>query len=91
MAGDDIQLMVGKRQLHDRGVLEPHSGLELRIRLSQELRRALHHVLRVVDAMRHQIVPTCVLQQQKQLKHRLRLTQACKFEVKLEERVAEKP
>jgi hypothetical protein len=37
------------------------------------------------------IVPTCVLQQQKQLKHKLRLTKACKFEVKLEERVAEKP
>lgn len=32
------------------------------------------------------IVPTCVLQQTKQLKHKLRLTKACKFEVKLEER-----
>ena len=37
------------------------------------------------------IVPTCVLQQQKQLRHRLRLTKACKFDVKLEQRVAGTP
>jgi hypothetical protein len=34
------------------------------------------------------IVPTCVLQQQKQLKHKLKLTKACKFDVKLEQRIA---
>jgi hypothetical protein len=34
------------------------------------------------------IVPTCVLQQANQLRHRLRLTKACKFDVKLEERLA---
>ena len=37
------------------------------------------------------IVPTCVLQNARQLKHKLRLTKACKFEVKLEERVAAQP
>jgi hypothetical protein len=34
------------------------------------------------------VVPTCVLQQANQLRHRLRLTKPCKFDVKLEERVA---
>lgn len=34
------------------------------------------------------IVPTCVLQQQKQLRHKLRLGKACKFDVKLEQRLA---
>jgi hypothetical protein len=37
------------------------------------------------------VVPTCVLQQQKQLRHKLRLTKACKFDVKLEQRVAGAP
>ena len=35
------------------------------------------------------VVPTCVLQNATQLKHKLRLARACKFDVKLEERVAE--
>ena len=34
------------------------------------------------------VVPTCVLQQQKQLHHKLRLTKPCKFDVKLEQRLA---
>jgi hypothetical protein len=34
------------------------------------------------------IVPTCVMQQQKQLRHKLRLTKACKFDVKLEQRLS---
>lgn len=37
------------------------------------------------------IVPTCVLQKQKQLRHKLRLSKACKFDVKLEQRVADGP
>lgn len=37
------------------------------------------------------VVPTCLLQNQGQLKHKLRLTQRCKFDVKLEERQAEAP
>jgi len=37
------------------------------------------------------VVPTCVIQQQKQIRHRLRLTQPCKFDVKLEQRVAGSP
>ena len=32
------------------------------------------------------IVPTCLVQTQSQLKHRIRLTRPCKFDVKLEER-----
>lgn len=32
------------------------------------------------------IVPTCLLQQRKQLRHKLRLKAACKFDVKLEQR-----
>lgn len=35
------------------------------------------------------IVPTCLLQQRKQLKHKLKLAQPCKFDVKLEQRLAE--
>ena len=35
------------------------------------------------------VVPTCLLKQAKQLKHKLRLTKACKFDVKLEQRLAE--
>ncbi len=31
------------------------------------------------------IVPTCLLQSQSQLKHRLKLKKACRFDVKLEE------
>ena len=31
------------------------------------------------------VVPTCVLQSQSQLKHRLKLKAACRFDVKLEE------
>lgn len=34
------------------------------------------------------IVPTCLLQKQTQLKHKLKLTSACKFDVKLEEPAA---
>lgn len=34
------------------------------------------------------VVPTCVLQQQKQLKHKLKLTKPCKFDVKLEQRLS---
>jgi hypothetical protein len=34
------------------------------------------------------VVPTCVFQQANQLRHRLRLTKPCKFDVKLEERMA---
>lgn len=37
------------------------------------------------------IVPTCLLQKQTQLKHKLRLASACKFDVKLEQRVADQP
>lgn len=37
------------------------------------------------------IVPTCLLQKQTQLKHKLRLKAACKFDVKLEQRVADQP
>lgn len=37
------------------------------------------------------VVPTCLLQNQGQLKHKLRLVQRCKFDVKLEERLAESP
>jgi hypothetical protein len=37
------------------------------------------------------VVPTCLLQNQGQLKHKLRLGQRCKFDVKLEERLAEPP
>jgi hypothetical protein len=35
------------------------------------------------------VVPTCVLQQRKQLRHKLRLSKACKFDVKLEQRLAD--
>ena len=35
------------------------------------------------------MVPTCVMQQAKQLRHKLRLSKACKFDVKLEQRIAE--
>ncbi len=37
------------------------------------------------------VVPTCLVQNQGQLKHKLRLTQRCKFDVKLEERMTETP
>ncbi len=37
------------------------------------------------------VVPTCLLQHKKQLRHKLRLTQACRFDVKLEQRVAGQP
>ena len=37
------------------------------------------------------VVPTCVLRQSRQLKHKLKLTKACKFDVKLEQRIAEPP
>jgi hypothetical protein len=33
------------------------------------------------------LVPTCVVQNAAQIRHRLKLTYACKFEVKLEQRV----
>ena len=36
------------------------------------------------------VVPTCLMQTQKQLKHRLRLAKPCKFDVKLEERRADR-
>jgi len=32
------------------------------------------------------VVPTCLLQNKKQLKHKLKLRQSCKFDVKLEQR-----
>lgn len=35
------------------------------------------------------IVPTCLLQNAGQLKHKLKLAKACKFDVKLEQRIAE--
>jgi hypothetical protein len=35
------------------------------------------------------VVPTCLLQQQTQLKHKIRLSSACKFDVKLEQRLAD--
>ncbi len=35
------------------------------------------------------IVPTCLVQNAGQLKHKLRLTKPCKFDVKLEQRIAE--
>lgn len=37
------------------------------------------------------VVPTCLLQHKKQLRHKLRLTKACKFDVKLEQRIADQP
>jgi hypothetical protein len=37
------------------------------------------------------VVPTCVLKNAKQLKHKLRLSKACKFDVKLEQRTTEAP
>ncbi len=37
------------------------------------------------------IVPTCLLQARNQLRHRLKLTKACKFDVKLEQRLADQP
>ena len=37
------------------------------------------------------VVPTCLLQQKKQLRHKLKLTKACKFDVKLEQRIADQP
>lgn len=37
------------------------------------------------------VVPTCLLNKQSQLKHRIRLRAACKFDVKLDERVADQP
>lgn len=37
------------------------------------------------------IVPTCLLQKQTQLKHKIRLRSACKFDVKLEQRLADQP
>lgn len=35
------------------------------------------------------VVPTCLVQSTGQLKHKLKLTKACKFDVKLEQRIAE--
>ena len=35
------------------------------------------------------MVPTCVMQQARQLRHKLRLSKPCKFDVKLEQRIAE--
>jgi hypothetical protein len=35
------------------------------------------------------VVPTCVLRTATQLRHKLRLAKACKFDVKLEQRIAE--
>lgn len=35
------------------------------------------------------VVPTCLVQKLGQLKHKLQLTKACKFDVKLEQRIAE--
>ncbi|HEY5926657.1 MAG TPA: hypothetical protein VIV11_33450 [Kofleriaceae bacterium] len=35
------------------------------------------------------IVPTCIVQSAQQLKHKLKLVRACKFDVKLEQRIAE--
>lgn len=35
------------------------------------------------------VVPTCLLQAQNQLKHKLRLANACRFDVKLEQRIAD--
>ena len=35
------------------------------------------------------VVPTCLVQNATQLKHNLRLLKACKFDVKLEQRIAE--
>jgi hypothetical protein len=37
------------------------------------------------------VVPTCLLQHKKQLRHKLKLTKACKFDVKLEQRIAGPP
>lgn len=34
------------------------------------------------------VVPTCLVQKQTQLRHKLRIKTACKFDVRLEERVA---
>ena len=35
------------------------------------------------------VVPTCLVQKQTQLRHKLRIKVACKFDVRLEERVAQ--
>jgi len=35
------------------------------------------------------IVPTCLVQNATQLKHKLKLAKACKFDVRLEQRIAE--
>jgi len=35
------------------------------------------------------VIPTCVVQKATQLKHKLKLAKACKFDVKLEQRMAE--
>lgn len=35
------------------------------------------------------VVPTCIVQNAAQLRHKLRLIRACKFDVKLEQRLAE--
>lgn len=37
------------------------------------------------------VVPTCIVQHLGQLRHRLRLTKPCKFDVRLEERTAQSP
>ena len=37
------------------------------------------------------MVPTCLVQQQSQLKHKLRLSTPCKFDVKLEQRLTDQP
>jgi hypothetical protein len=37
------------------------------------------------------VVPTCLLQKQTQLKHKMRLKTPCKFDVRLEQRLAEQP
>jgi hypothetical protein len=37
------------------------------------------------------VVPTCLVQNAGQLRHKIRLQKACKFDVKLEQRIAENP
>jgi hypothetical protein len=37
------------------------------------------------------VVPTCLLQQHNQLKHKLRISSPCRFDVKLEQRLAGQP
>ena len=37
------------------------------------------------------IIPTCLVQKAGQLRHKIRLTQSCKFDVKLEQRMTDSP